>query len=151
PAAIAALPPAEDDLLAFGRWTVQRRMRANNGANADRVMRRAQREGVSQDQMQEMTVEDDFVRNFRQRMVTAVNARIVAAVTTDKPVHERLVHFWGNHFTVSSTKPAAVALPPSFEREAIRTNVGGSFTSMLLASSKHPGMLVYLDNWLSIG
>jgi uncharacterized protein (DUF1800 family) len=61
------------------------------------------------------------------------------------------VHFWGNHFTVSSAKPQAVALPPSFERDAVRANVGGSFANMLMASSKHPGMLVYLDNWLSIG
>ena len=27
----------------------------------------------------------------------------------------------------------------------------GAFADMLLASTKHPGMIVYLDNWLSIG
>jgi uncharacterized protein (DUF1800 family) len=29
--------------------------------------------------------------------------------------------------------------------------VGGRFADMLFASTKHPGMIVYLDNWLSIG
>jgi uncharacterized protein (DUF1800 family) len=61
------------------------------------------------------------------------------------------VHFWSNHFTVSAAKPAAVALPPSFEREAIRPHAAGRFSHLLRASSQHPGMLVYLDNWLSIG
>jgi uncharacterized protein (DUF1800 family) len=81
----------------------------------------------------------------------AVGARLEAAMITDRPVHERLVHFWGNHFTVSTTKPGAVALPPSFEKDAIRPHVGGRFADMLIASTKHPGMIVYLDNWLSIG
>jgi uncharacterized protein (DUF1800 family) len=80
-----------------------------------------------------------------------VGARLEAAMTTDAPVHERLVHFWSNHFTVSAAKPGAVALPPSFERDAIRPHVGGRFAEMLVASTKHPGMIVYLDNWLSIG
>ncbi len=140
PAPIAALPAAEDDLLAFGRWIAHRRLMNGNAQNIER-----------QEQLQQLSVEDDFVQNFRQRAQRAVGARMEAAITTDKPVHERLVHFWSNHFTVSAAKPAAVALPPSFEREAIRPHVGGRFGDMLLASTKHPGMLVYLDNWLSIG
>ncbi|MBS0384232.1 MAG: DUF1800 domain-containing protein [Proteobacteria bacterium] len=147
PAAIAALPPAEDDLLAFGRWLVQRRL--NNG-NAQQLEQRAARQGVSQ-QLQMLTTEQDFIQNFRQRVSNAVGARLEAAMLTDAPVHERLVHFWSNHFTVSTVKPAAIALPPSFEKDAVRPHVGGRFADMLLASSKHPGMLIYLDNWLSIG
>jgi uncharacterized protein (DUF1800 family) len=148
PAQIAALPAAEDDLLAFGRWLVQRRL--NNG-NAQRLEQRAARQGVSQEQLQQLTTEQDFVQTFRQRVSTAVGARLETAMLSDAPVRERLVHFWSNHFTVSTAKPAAVALPPSFEKDAIRQHVGGKFADMLLASSKHPGMIIYLDNWLSIG
>jgi uncharacterized protein (DUF1800 family) len=39
----------------------------------------------------------------------------------------------------------------SYEREAIRPHVLGRFEDMLLASAKHPAMLVYLDNFQSIG
>lgn len=148
PAPIAALPPAEDDLLAFGRWLARRRL---NGGNAARVGERAERQGVSQEELRRLSVEEDFVENFRERVTRAVAARVEAAMTSDYPVHERLVHFWSNHFTVSTAKPAAIALPPSFEKEAIRPHVGGKFADMLLASTKHPGMIVYLDNWLSIG
>ena len=148
PAPIAALPSAEDDLLAFGRWLARRRLR---GANAERVEERAERQGVTQEELQRLSIEEDFVENFRARVTRAVGARLEAAMITDTPVHERLVHFWSNHFTVSTTKPGAVALPPSFEKDAIRPHVGGRFADMLIASTKHPGMIVYLDNWLSIG
>jgi uncharacterized protein (DUF1800 family) len=146
PAPIAALPPAEDDLLAFGRWLAHRRLK---GANAERMVARAERQGVSQEQLQ--TIEQSFVENFRDRVERAIQARLDAAIAADNPVHERQVHFWSNHFTVSAAKPAAVAMPASFERDAIRPNVGGKFADMLMASTKHPGMLVYLDNWMSIG
>ena len=148
PPQIAALPAAEDDLLAFGRWLVQRRLA--NG-NAAQVEQRAARQGVSQEDLRQLSTEQDFVQTFRQRVSAAVGARLEAAMTSDQPVHERLVHFWSNHFTVSTIKPAAIALPPSFEKDAIRPNVGGRFADMLIASTKHPGMVVYLDNWLSIG
>lgn len=148
PPQIEALPAAEDDLLAFGRWLARRRL--NNG-NAARLEERAERQGVTQEELRRLSIEEDFVENFRERVGRAVGARLEAATTTDAPVHERLVHFWSNHFTVSGAKPGAVALPPSFEREAIRPHVGGRFADMLLASTKHPGMIVYLDNWLSIG
>ncbi|MBX9745385.1 MAG: DUF1800 domain-containing protein [Hyphomonadaceae bacterium] len=148
PAPIAALPSAEDDLLAFGRWLVRRRLNNGNGA---RIEERAERQGITQEELQRLSVEEDFVENFRARVTRAVAARLEAALTSQTPVHERLVHFWGNHFTVSAAKPAAVALPPSFEKDAIRPHVGGRFADMLLASTKHPGMIVYLDNWLSVG
>jgi len=148
PPAIAALPSTEDDLWAFGRWIVRRRL---NNRNADRMEERAEREGVTMEQLRELTTEEDFVANFRARVSRGVSARLEAAMTSERPVHERLVHFWSNHFTVSTAKPGAIALPPSFERDAIRPHVGGRFADMLLASTKHPGMIVYLDNWLSIG
>jgi uncharacterized protein (DUF1800 family) len=106
---------------------------------------------VTQEELRRLSIEEEFVENFRERVSRAVGARLEAAMTSEAPVRERLVHFWSNHFTVSAAKPGAVALPPSFERDAIRPHVGGRFADMLLASTKHPGMLVYLDNWLSIG
>ncbi|MBL8544146.1 MAG: DUF1800 family protein [Hyphomonadaceae bacterium] len=148
PPEIAALPAGEDDLLAFGRWIAARRLRNGNG---ERIERQAERQGVSDEELRMLSTEEDFIRTFRQRAVAAIGARISAAITTDTPARERAVHFWSNHFTVSAAKPAAVALPPSFEREAIRPHVASRFADMLLASTKHPGMLVYLDNWQSIG
>jgi uncharacterized protein (DUF1800 family) len=148
PAVIAALPSGQDDLRAFGRWLLERRIASGRD---DAIERRAAREGFSMADLKSMSVEQSFASTLRARRLAAVDARLRAAATTDRAVYERLVHFWSNHFTVSAAKPAAVALPPSFEREAIRPHAAGSFRTMLRASTKHPAMLVYLDNWLSVG
>lgn len=79
-------------------------------------------------------------------------ARFSHAVSTENPVLERLVNFWSNHFTVSlKGKPQIAALVGAFEREAIRPHILGKFSDMLLASTQHPAMLIYLDNAQSIG
>lgn len=148
PAAIAALPPAEDDVLAFGRFYVAQRLRGANGAQLEQ---RLERQGVSKEEIQRLSTEDAFRQHFRARYEIATKARLDTAFTTDRPVFERLVHFWANHFTVSSAKPQAQAMPPSFEKEAIRPHACGRFADMLVASTKHPGMGIYLDNWSSIG
>ncbi len=145
PSALAALPTAEDDVLAFGRFYVQQRL---NGPNGEKLKQRLEKRGVSEDAL---SVEDRFRQHFRARYENATKARLDTAFATDRPVFERLAHFWANHFTVSIAKPQAAGMPPSFEREAIRPHVTGRFTDMLLASSKHPGMTIYLDNWMSIG
>ncbi|MGA0602033.1 DUF1800 domain-containing protein [Caulobacter sp. KR2-114] len=97
------------------------------------------------------TVEKSFIAWFGPRYVQAVKARIDVATTTERPFFERLVHFWGNHFTVSSAKPETQAMPPSFERDVARRHAVGSFHDMLRASTQHPGMLIYLDNYVSVG
>ena len=78
-------------------------------------------------------------------------ARIERGISTDKPLLERLVLFWSNHFCVSSAKGNVRSLAGGFEREAIRPHVLGRFADMLLAVEQHPAMLIYLDNQGSIG
>ena len=79
-------------------------------------------------------------------------ARARMAATTGRPFAERWALFWSNHFTVSTRKGEELAaLAPSFEREAIRPHVFGRFEDLLLASSRHPAMLFYLDQAQSIG
>jgi uncharacterized protein (DUF1800 family) len=92
----------------------------------------------------------------RRRLVAiaAAESRTALAerVTTARPFVERLVAFWSNHLCVSVGAKVLVApLAGGYEREAIRPHVLGRFTDMVLASAKHPAMLVYLDNFQSIG
>ena len=133
PAPLAALPSTMDNQLAFVLW-----------------LRDYRRELESPDSTSG-TVEKSYAKALYPRYQAAVRARFDTAVSTETPVFERLVHFWSNHFVVSGAKPVAIALPPSFERDAIRPYVTGKFTDMLLAAAKHPAMLVYLDNTRSIG
>lgn len=77
--------------------------------------------------------------------------RIRHAATTTNPVRERLVRFWANHFTVSVERGTIWPVAGAFEREAIRPHATGRFADMLLAATRHPAMLMYLDNAESIG
>jgi len=76
-------------------------------------------------------------------------ARIDTAVKADIGFVERLVWFWSNHFCVSAD--VVLNMAGAYEREAIRAHVLGRFGDMLLAAESHPAMLVYLDNFRSIG
>ena len=88
---------------------------------------------------------------YRPVYMNEVTARLRHAVSTDRPFVERLTQFWANHFAVSVDKIAVLGLAGTLEREAIRPNVLGNFTDLLLAVEHHPAMLLYLDNHLSVG
>ncbi|HXH81577.1 MAG TPA: DUF1800 domain-containing protein [Candidatus Tectomicrobia bacterium] len=95
-------------------------------------------------------------RQARRRLVeitlAEIRAALAARVTSERPFVERLVAFWSNHLCVSATGKLLVApLAGRYEREAIRPHVLGRFDEMVLASARHPAMLIYLDNAQSIG
>jgi uncharacterized protein (DUF1800 family) len=68
-----------------------------------------------------------------------------------EPFRERLVDFWMNHFTVSRRANVVGALNGPLERDAIRPHLTARFADMLVAVTRHPAMLLYLDNAGSIG
>ena len=76
-------------------------------------------------------------------------ARLLRAIYSPRQLEEVMVDFWYNHFNVFSGKGSARALVASYERDAIRPYVFGSFRTLLGATARHPAMLVYLDNQLS--
>ena len=88
---------------------------------------------------------------IRPIYLAEAGARLRESVSTERPFVERLAQFWANHFAVSADKSVLAGLAGSYEREAIRPYVLGSFADMLLATERHPAMLLYLDNQLSMG
>ena len=87
----------------------------------------------------------------RDDYAAAVGARITAAITSPTPFAERLTHFWANHFAVSADKLQVIGLSGLLEFEAIRPNLMGKFGDMLNAVERHPAMLLYLDQAVSVG
>lgn len=79
-----------------------------------------------------------------------VNQKVLRAVYSNNQLKEVLTDFWFNHFNVSLTKGQSQQYVMSYERDAIRPHVFGNFKNMLLATAKHPAMLEYLDNALSV-
>lgn len=77
--------------------------------------------------------------------------KVLRAAYSKNQLHEVLTDFWFNHFNVSLTKNQSAQFIANYERDAIRPNVTGNFSELLLATAKSPAMLYYLDNFSSIG
>jgi len=90
-------------------------------------------------------------RLIRENAGQDILNRLQLAAATDAPFRERWALFWANHFTVSGVKGITANLIGPFEQEAIRPRVFGRFEDLLVASSSHPAMLLYLDQAQSIG
>ncbi|WP_199541593.1 DUF1800 domain-containing protein [Paraburkholderia kururiensis] len=121
---------------------------ARNGTNAtDATNPPATAAPLTDKQQAEKALRADVVSAYR----AAVNARVTSALVTPTPFVERLVHFWANHFAVSTEKPAVAVLAGAFEAEAIRPHVLGRFEDMLVAVERHPAMQVFLDQTRSVG
>ena len=89
---------------------------------------------------------------FQEIFEAEFAARLDRQISTTTPLAERMVNFWSNHFCVAAGKSAGVrASTGAYEREAVRPHVFGRFRDMLRASARHPAMLAYLDNFISIG
>ncbi|MBL8700378.1 MAG: DUF1800 domain-containing protein [Alphaproteobacteria bacterium] len=115
-----------------------------SGAQAAAEFSRQRRRG-------DAAVQQHLRQSARAAYLDEAGRRTLGQVQTAQPLAERLVAFWSNHFTVSVQRPVVLALAGPFEREAIRPHVLGRFRDMLLAVARHPAMLGYLDQAISIG
>ena len=85
-------------------------------------------------------------KHERQVFREAQTARLARAVASPWQLNEALVDFWFNHFNVYEKKGLLKVWIGAYEEEAIRPHVMGRFSDLLLATAKHPAMLIYLDN-----
>ncbi|MDU8927434.1 DUF1800 domain-containing protein [Alisedimentitalea sp. MJ-SS2] len=92
-----------------------------------------------------------MAKDRRKTLAREIMARAQAMIDTPTPFAERMVLFWSNHFTVSGTKGIIRNSIPGYEREVVRPHIFGRFADMLRAASRHPVMLTYLDNHVSLG
>ena len=81
-----------------------------------------------------------------------LQSRMIRDIYSERQLQAVMTDFWLNHFNVYLRKNQNEPyLLPSFERDVIRPNALGKFEDLLVATAKSPAMLMYLDNWQSIG
>ena len=76
---------------------------------------------------------------------------LLRALYSPAQLKEQMVWFWDNHFSVFQGKGNIRWSVADYEEHAIRPHALGNFRDLLMASLKHPAMLVYLDNAQSAG
>jgi uncharacterized protein (DUF1800 family) len=107
----------------------------NPPSKADRELRRKE--------------QDERNRNrneVRQQLRNSVYHR---AIYSDRQFEEVIVAFWREHFSIDQSKDDVGFLANAWEQDVIRRFAFGKFEHMLLASARHPAMLIYLDNIVS--
>jgi len=88
------------------------------------------------------------------RMIGAelLESRMLRDVYSERQLEAVMTDFWLNHFNVYIKKNQVEPfMLPAYERDVIRPNALGKFEDLLVATAKSPAMLMYLDNWQSIG
>lgn len=75
-------------------------------------------------------------------------AVLLRAVFSRAQFQEVMLEFWRNHFNVYFDKVPFLAT--HYEENVLRKHAFGKFEDLLMAVAKHPCMLVYLDNYVSL-
>src|SRR6202453_1561124 len=77
---------------------------------------------------------------------------MIRDIYSERQLEAVMTDFWLNHFNVYDRKNQDEPyLLPAYEREVIRPRALGKFEDLLVPTAKSPAMLMYLDNWQSIG
>ena len=131
---ILAMPPNE--LVAFRRSLSQREL-------ADAA------EGLSPIQRETLAALQGSPRMIGAELLAT---RMLRDVYSERQLEAVMTDFWLNHFNVYLKKNQNEPyLLPAYERDVIRPNALGKFEDLLIATAKSPAMLMYLDNFQSIG
>jgi uncharacterized protein (DUF1800 family) len=77
--------------------------------------------------------------------------RILRDILSNRQLQAVMTNFWFNHFNIFGPKDSDQWYTTSYERDVIAKNALGNFHDLLVATAESPAMMVYLDNWLSIG
>jgi uncharacterized protein (DUF1800 family) len=131
---ILAMPP--DELVPFRKSLSQREL-----ADAAEGLTPIQRETLA-------------ALQGSPRMIGAelLATRMLRDVYSERQLEAVMTDFWLNHFNVYIKKNQNEPyLLPAYERDVIRPNALGKFEDLLVATAKSPAMLMYLDNFQSIG
>jgi uncharacterized protein (DUF1800 family) len=129
---------------------------------AAQLLKMAKNDGyINSDSLQNFDKQDkkDIYKEYREKnglrpekelFRQLINQKIIRAAYSNNQLQEVITDFWFNHFNVSLTKNECAQLVLCYERDAIRPNVFGKFSTLLLATAQSPAMLVYLDNFSSV-
>lgn len=124
------------------RMALKDGLKLDNPENGDKKKYRSQLEAYMKEKG--FQPQQELFRQF-------ISQKVLRASYSDNQLQELLTDFWFNHFNVSLNKNQCAEFIPAYERDVIRPNTLGQFNDLLLATAKSPAMLMYLDNFSSMG
>lgn len=82
----------------------------------------------------------------RDHLAQVALAELTRHILSERQLEEVMVDFWTNHFNVFARKGLVRLFAGDFVERAVRPHALGRFEDLLLATARHPAMLLYLDN-----
>jgi uncharacterized protein (DUF1800 family) len=81
-----------------------------------------------------------------------METRLLRDIDSKRQLQAVMTEFWLNHFNVYLRKNEQEPyMLPAYVQDAVLPHALGKFEDLLVATAKSPAMLMYLDNWESIG
>ncbi|MES2392643.1 MAG: DUF1800 domain-containing protein [Acidobacteriota bacterium] len=82
----------------------------------------------------------------------AMETRLLRDIYSERQLQTVMTDFWLNHFSVYARKNQNEPyMLPEYQRDVILPNALGGFEKLLVSTAMSPAMLMYLDNWESVG
>ncbi|MBY0404054.1 MAG: DUF1800 domain-containing protein, partial [Cyanobacteria bacterium] len=106
---------------------------------------RSQRKGAPPQLDQE--AKKALLKASHQVLLESCQANLMRSIESNRQLEAVMTDFWFNHFNVYGGKGLDTLWVGDYEKNAIHPHALGNFRTLLGATSKHPAMLFYLDNW----
>jgi uncharacterized protein (DUF1800 family) len=84
--------------------------------------------------------------HFREHVARLATAELTRDILSQRQLEAVMTDFWANHFNVFASKGFVRLFEGDYLERAIRPHALGNFSELLLATARHPAMLLYLDN-----
>jgi uncharacterized protein (DUF1800 family) len=83
---------------------------------------------------------------YREHEATLALVELTRHIVSERQVEEVMADFWANHFNIYVKKDLVRVFAGDYVERAIRPHALGRFSDLVLATVRHPAMLLYLDN-----
>jgi uncharacterized protein (DUF1800 family) len=83
---------------------------------------------------------------FKEHVRRLATAELTRDILTSRQLEAVMTNFWANHFNVYAAKGMVRVFEGDYLERALRPHALGKFSALLLATARHPAMLLYLDN-----
>jgi uncharacterized protein (DUF1800 family) len=84
--------------------------------------------------------------HFKEHLAHLAASELVRHVLSPEQLREVMVDFWSNHFNVFAPKGLVRLFVGDYVERVLRPLALGRFEELLIATARHPAMLMYLDN-----
>ncbi len=85
-------------------------------------------------------------QHYREHLRRLATAELTRDILSQRQLEAVMTDFWANHFNVYASKGFVRLFEGDYLERAIRPHALGKFSELLLATARHPAMLLYLDN-----